>query len=141
MNFHNTYPALVSACRLLPWAAWFLTLTMITGCSMKEEIRRIEAVKQARQANESLRSTNLTGEQLYIRSCNTCHPGARKGMGPSLIETNEHFKTDVELAAFLRKGKGLMPAQTAAVMNDREMSNLVEYVRKVSGDLKEQSGH
>ena len=105
---------------------------------MKEEIRRIEAVKQAKQATESARSTNLTGEQVFIRSCNTCHPGGRKGGGPSLVDLNERFKTDAELIAFLRKGKGTMPGQPESVLNTQEMDNLVDYLHKLSADLKEQ---
>src|SRR5437868_7077529 len=51
----------------------------LVGCSMKEEIKRIEARQQAQMASDASRSANLTGEQIYIRSCNTCHPSGRKG--------------------------------------------------------------
>ena len=105
---------------------------------MKEEIRRIEAVKQAHEASEQSRSTNLTGEQIFIRNCNTCHPTGRKGSGPSLIAVDDHFKTDAELSAFLRKGKGVMPPQAPTALNEKEMENLVTHVRKLSSELKDQ---
>lgn len=116
-----------------------LCIGLTTACSMKEEIRRIEAVKQAKQERESARSSNLTGEQLFIRSCNTCHPSGRKGWGPSLADTNDKFKKDADLAAFLRKGKGIMPPQPVSVISDPEMASLVEYVRKLSSELNERS--
>jgi mono/diheme cytochrome c family protein len=110
---------------------------MLSGCSMKEEIKRIEAVKQAQQANEASRSDNLTGEQIFIRSCNTCHPSGKKGFGPTLIAMDEHFPTDDKLKALIRDGKGAMPGQPPATLNDREMSNLVEYLRRLNTDLKD----
>jgi mono/diheme cytochrome c family protein len=112
-------------------------LLLCCGCSMKEEIKRIEAVKQAQQANEASRSDNLTGEQVFIRSCNTCHPSGRKGFGPSLISMDDHFPTDDKLKALIRTGKGPMPGQPVETLNDRELSNLVEYLRRLNTDLKD----
>jgi mono/diheme cytochrome c family protein len=111
-------------------------LLLLGGCSMKEEIKRIEAVKQAQQANEASRSDNLTGEQVFIRSCNTCHPSGKKGFGPSLIAMDDHFPTDDKLKALIRDGKGAMPGQPPATLNDRELSNLVDYLRRLNTDLK-----
>jgi mono/diheme cytochrome c family protein len=111
----------------------------LAACSMKEEIKRIEAVKQAREATASSRSSNLTGEQIFVRSCNTCHPSGRKGYGPSLEDMDEHFKTDADLEAFLRHGKGKMPGQPSSAINDKEMENLVEYLHRLNADLKEKS--
>ena len=104
---------------------------------MKEEMRRIEEVRKARQLAEASRSTNLTGEQLFIRSCNTCHPGGKKGMGPRLEQMDVHFATDQALRAFLRKGKGMMPPQSPEDINEKEMDSLIAYLRRLNGDLKE----
>ena len=114
------------------------TLLSVAGCSMKEEIKRIEAVKQAQQASASARSTNLTGHQIFIRSCNTCHLSGKQGSGPSLVDMDDHFKTDEELAAFIRKGKGLMPGQPQSTLNDQELKNLIDYLRQLNLELKEQ---
>lgn len=104
---------------------------------MSEELRRIEAAKQAGQIREASRSTNLTGEQLFYRSCNTCHPSGKKGVGPRLDKIAEHFPEDKPLASLLRQGKGRMPAQTKDDVNDEELSNLIRYVRKLSDQLNE----
>ena len=110
---------------------------LLSGCSMREEMRRIEEVKKARQLAEQSRSTNLTGEQLFIRSCNTCHPSGKKGVGPRLDQMDKHFPTDVALRQFLRKGKGSMPPQPVEDVNEREMDSLIVYLRKLDAELKE----
>jgi mono/diheme cytochrome c family protein len=124
-------------------AAYLLGLTLLApllaGCSMREEMKRIQAMKQAREASESSRSTNLTGEQIYIRSCNTCHQSTgRRNVGPNLADLEDKFHSDEEIVAFLRKGKGMMPAQPPTTINDKEMENLVEYLHRLSAELKEQ---
>lgn len=109
----------------------FAGTLMVSGCAMSEEMRRINETNQAEHVREAGRSTNLTGEQLFIRSCNTCHPGGNKGFGPSLENVAEHFADDAKLRAFLRKGKGMMPAQTKDTINDQEMDELIAYVRNL----------
>ncbi len=104
---------------------------MLSGCAMSEEMRRINETHQAEHAREAGRSTNLTGEQIFIRSCNTCHPGGNAGMGPSLENMEKHFPTDVKLKALLRKGKGAMPGQPKDTINDHELDDLVLYLRNL----------
>ena len=53
-------------------------------------------------------------------------------MGPALDHVNEHFLTDAALRDFIRKGKGVMPAQTKDVMDDKEMDSLIAYVRHIN---------
>ena len=104
---------------------------------MGEEIRRIEEVKKAEQATEQSRSSNLTGEQLFVRSCNTCHPGGKQGMGPSLEIMDTKYASDAALIDLIRKGKGIMPGQGKSAVNDQEMNNLVVYLRRLNQDLKD----
>jgi mono/diheme cytochrome c family protein len=96
---------------------------------MSEEMKRIDAVKKAEQVRQESGSTNLTGEQIFIRTCNTCHPGGRAGMGPTLENMGKDFPDDAKLKAFLRQGKGIMPPQPKEVLNDQEMDNLISYLR------------
>ncbi len=98
---------------------------------MSEEMRRINETNQAEHVREAGRSTNLTGEQLFIRSCNTCHPGGSAGVGPSLENLEKDFPNDAKLKAFLRKGKGIMPAQTKDTINDSELDELIGYLRNL----------
>lgn len=110
---------------------------MLSACSMGEEMRRIEASKQANRLKEAACSTNLTGEQIFVRSCNTCHPGGKQGMGPRLDNLSAHFPSDESLKRLLRTGKGIMPAQPPDTLNDDELDNLLVYLRKLENDLKE----
>lgn len=111
------------------FAVLFASSCLLSGCVMSEEMKRIAAVKQAQQARQESGSTDLTGEQIFIRTCNTCHPGGSAGMGPSLENLAKDFPTDAKLKAFLRHGKGIMPPQPKEVLNDKEMDNLIGYLR------------
>jgi len=115
----------------LPYLVGCLVMMIVSGCAMSEEMRRIHETQQAEQQKEAGRSTNLTGEQLFIRSCNTCHPSGRAGVGPTLENLGEHFPDDAKLKAFIRKGKGSMPAQPKDTINEKEMDDLILYLRNL----------
>ena len=108
------------------------TSLTLSGCVMSEEMKRIESTEKAQKQRAEANSTDLTGEQVFVRSCNTCHPLGKAGLGPSLESVPAKFPEDAALTAFLRKGKGMMPAQTKDVLNDQEMSNLVVYLRQLT---------
>lgn len=108
-----------------------LIVTLFYGCAMSEEMRRIEGLKQAEQLREASRSTNLTGEQIFIRSCNSCHPNGKVGLGPSFEKLEEHFPDDSSLKNFIRAGRRNMPAQPNSVLNDKELDNLIKYLRNM----------
>ncbi len=96
---------------------------------MGEEVKRIQAVNEMERERAQSQSTDLTGEQVFIRSCNTCHPRGRQGVGPALDQLSEHFATDEMLKRFIRMGKGIMPANPKDTLNDVELDNLVKYLR------------
>ena len=104
---------------------------------MGEEMRRIEESKRAGKIRDASNSSNLTGDQIFVRSCNTCHQGGKEGMGPRLDKMDADFPTDDSLKKFLRKGKGMMPPQSPSTITDVEMDSLVIYLRKLNTDLKE----
>lgn len=104
-------------------------LSTLVACSLSEEMKRIEASKQYEEREDASRTTDLTGEQIFIRSCNTCHPGGKQGMGPSLINISKKYSDDAMLKALIRKGKGIMPAQPPNVINDIELTRLVAYIK------------
>jgi cytochrome c5 len=106
----------------------------LSGCVMSEEMRRISEVKKAQRQKAQEGSTNLNGEQIFFRSCNTCHPSGRQGMGPALDQLATHFPDDQALKAFIRKGKNMMPPQPPSVINDQELDNLVDYLRDLKFD-------
>ncbi|HEY9784225.1 MAG TPA: cytochrome c [Candidatus Obscuribacterales bacterium] len=112
-----------------PLGFFAATVLFLSACSMGEEVKRIKAVKELEKQREASRSTDLTGEQIFIRSCNTCHPHGEKGMGPSLEHVNEHFPDDAMLKRFIRQGKGIMMPQPPEALNDKELDQLVKYLR------------
>lgn len=110
----------------------FMPLTIIlllSACSMGEEVKRIQAVNEMERERAQSQSTDLTGEQVFIRSCNTCHPRGKQGVGPALDQLSEHFATDEMLKRFIRMGKGVMPGNPKETLNDVELDNLVKYLR------------
>ena len=104
----------------------------LSACSIGEEVKHIEEVQRAQMRQETARSENLTGEQLFVRSCNTCHPGGAAGMGPSLAEINTSMPDDAQLKALIRTGRGNMPPQSKGTINDQELDNLVTYLRSLN---------
>jgi len=118
------------------WLALFILLSglaaLLSGCSMSEEVKRIEQVNQLAERRAAASSTDLTGKQLFLRSCNTCHPGGRQGLGPALSDLSRDFPNDRDLKIFIRKGKGTMPAQPKEAVDDRELDSLVAYLRTLN---------
>ena len=104
-------------------------ILLLSACSMGEEVKRIQAVNEMERERAQSQSTDLTGEQVFIRSCNTCHPRGRQGVGPALDQLSEHFATDEMLKRFIRMGKGVMPGNPKETINDVELDNLVKYLR------------
>jgi mono/diheme cytochrome c family protein len=109
-----------------------LVILTAGGCAMGEEIKRIDEVKRSQQLRESARSGNLTGEQLFVRTCNECHPGGKEGMGPSLEDIDDKMPDDAAVKKLIRSGKGMMPAQPKQVINDQEMDALIAYLRRMN---------
>ena len=111
-----------------------IALLSVSGCSMSEEMKRIEETKEAQQRREASKSTNLSGEQVFVRSCNTCHPQGKAGLGPSLEKMSEHFPDEADLKKLIRTGKGIMPGQPKATLNEEEMDNLLVYLKTLESE-------
>jgi len=114
---------------LIPLCAAVLGLS---ACSIAEEVKHIEEVQKAQMRQEKARTENLTGEQVFIRSCNSCHPGGQAGIGPNLAEINTSMPDDDKLKALIRAGRGNMPPQTKSIINDQELNDLVVYLRSLN---------
>ncbi len=96
---------------------------------MTEEVKRIDRMKEAERQRNSYKTGDLTGEQIWTRSCNSCHPGGKQGLGPSLEGLNEKWPDDAALKKLIRSGKKTMPAQPKDALTDVELDNLVIYLR------------
>ena len=66
-----------------------------------------------------------SGEAVYIRYCNVCHPGGGRGAGPSLKALN--VSSD-EIKEYVRHGSKGMPGFGPSSISEEELEELVQYV-------------
>lgn len=66
-----------------------------------------------------------TGEQIFSRYCNVCHPGGGMGSGPSLIMSR---RPESDIRDLVRHGKGRMPGFGESSITEDELNILVDYV-------------
>ncbi|HVF98633.1 MAG TPA: cytochrome c [Chloroflexia bacterium] len=69
-----------------------------------------------------------SGEVIFGRYCNTCHPGGGLGAGPSLIRAVPGL-TDDQVRDIVRHGKTRMPGFTEQEISDAELDDLIGFVR------------
>lgn len=65
------------------------------------------------------------GEQVFMRSCNQCHPRGEAGVGFAL---NNKPLPDAVIRAQVRLGVGAMPAFPQTEISDRELEAIVAYL-------------
>ena len=69
-----------------------------------------------------------SGEVVFGRYCNTCHPGGGLGAGPSLIRAVPGL-SDGQVRDIVRHGKSRMPGFTEQEITDAELEDLIVFVR------------
>ena len=67
-----------------------------------------------------------TGEMIFARYCNTCHPGGGRGVGPSLI-TEDY--SEPEMRSIVRHGQKQMPGFGVQIISEDDLNALVDYVK------------
>lgn len=74
------------------------------------------------------------GQAVFSRTCNSCHPNASAGMGPTLsgAQFASRYPDDAAVAAVIRHGKGGMPAFSTAQLSGQDMDNVIAYLRSFS---------
>ena len=74
------------------------------------------------------------GQPVFGRLCNSCHPNANAGMGPTLngAQFASRYPDDAAVAAVIRRGKGGMPAFSTAQLSDQDMDDVIAYLRGLS---------
>ena len=73
-------------------------------------------------------SPDATGEQVYVRKCNSCHPGGGRGTGPALLSRLPKL-SDEQIATVVRKGKGQMPGYSELAITNEQLDGLILYLR------------
>lgn len=69
-----------------------------------------------------------SGEAVFARYCNTCHPGGGFGAGPSLVLAVPRL-SDEEIRDIVRHGKTRMPGFSHEEISDVELTELVTHIR------------
>ncbi len=71
-----------------------------------------------------------SGEVVFQRYCNVCHPGGNMGAGPSLILALPRL-SDEEVRDYVRHGKTRMPGFSTNEISDQELNDLLVYIRSL----------
>jgi mono/diheme cytochrome c family protein len=66
------------------------------------------------------------GQFLFMEHCNQCHVGGAAGVGPSL---NDKPLPPWLIRIQVRHGFGAMPAYSSRAISDRELEDVITYVR------------
>ena len=71
------------------------------------------------------------GEKLFMRHCHMCHPHGGAGVGPAL---NDKPLPDAAIKLQIRTGAvgaGTMPPFPPDVLSDREIDQIIEYLKAI----------
>lgn len=69
-----------------------------------------------------------SGQAVFQKNCEPCHPGGEAGVGPSLKAST---KSVDEIKTQVRQGKGQMPAFDRQTISDAELEALATYVKSL----------
>ena len=104
-------------------------LAGIAGCSAQAWLGHAPAARRPNTIPPERLQDNprlAEGERLFMQHCNQCHVGGAAGVGPSL---NDKPLPPWALRIQVRHGFGAMPAYSSKVLNDRELEDVITYVR------------
>lgn len=75
-----------------------------------------------------LNAEEQAGQVAYMRVCHQCHPNGEGGLGPAI---NNKPLPGWLIAFQIRHGLGAMPAFSEEVVSDREVDQIVAYLKKL----------
>ncbi|WP_202882296.1 c-type cytochrome [Candidatus Manganitrophus noduliformans] len=100
---------------------WLLTaLLLFSGCG---PARRSEPIAPPLSMSSS---TLVRGEEAFMKYCNQCHPRGEAGLGPAI---NNKPLPRWLIRFQVRHGLGAMPAFSEKEIGDRELDDLVAYLK------------
>jgi mono/diheme cytochrome c family protein len=102
---------------------------VIVGCSAPAYVGVAPAARRpntipAAQLQDNPRLAE--GQRVFMQHCNQCHVGGAAGLGPSL---NDKPLPPWLVRFQVRHGLGSMPAFPERVLSDRQVEDVVTYVR------------
>lgn len=94
-------------------------------------VSALHVVETPRASDPSAKTLPLTlkekrGRKVFAANCQTCHPGGRRGVGPSLVAKP---LSAALIKASVRHGKRGMPAYSVARISNRQLDDIVAYIK------------
>lgn len=74
----------------------------------------------------------IAGREVFNRLCTACHPGGQQGLGPSLVGVTDR-KTTQGIVNQIRDGGSIMPAFPAAQITDRQIEDVIAFLKTLGG--------
>jgi mono/diheme cytochrome c family protein len=109
MKKHSTYLWLVP-----------IVLLNVIGCS----VRKSEPVKQKEFVPQNERIAN--GEKVYMKYCQSCHPGGEGGLGPSIsANPAPQFVKRFQM----RHGLGVMPGFKKGEISKNDLRDISKFLK------------
>lgn len=63
------------------------------------------------------------GAKVFAATCDSCHPGGKAGLGPSLKGVSSQ-----EITKMVREGQDVMPAFSTSQLSDQQLKDIVAYL-------------
>ncbi len=98
----------------------YFALLLASGCSSARRTEPIAPPLEIR--SESV----MQGQTVFMEYCHQCHPGGEAGLGPAL---NNKPLPGWMIRFQVRHGLGAMPAFSEKEIGDRELDDLVAYLK------------
>lgn len=109
MNFKSAF--------VLP-AAIFVMATIAINCSTRRSLPLAGPLE--------LTALEKSGEKVFMEHCQRCHPHGEAGLGPAINPAPAFGKRFQ-----IRHGLGAMPAFDEALISDKELDQVVSYLKAV----------
>jgi mono/diheme cytochrome c family protein len=116
---------------LMSIAAFIYILTAACGDNRQEEKQKQSVHHTSQTEPQTKIPVTLTidefeGMKLFMRTCNKCHPGGEKGIGPAL---NDKALPNFLIHWQVRLGGGDMPKFTDEQISKKQLEQIISFVR------------
>ncbi|HEY2588408.1 MAG TPA: cytochrome c [Tepidisphaeraceae bacterium] len=114
---------------LIAAGAALAAVVVAVGCSAPAYLGMAPAARRPNMIPAAQLQDNprlAEGQRAFMQYCNQCHVGGAAGLGPSL---NDKRLPPWLIRFQVRHGLGAMPSFPKRVMSDRQLDDVVTYVR------------
>lgn len=94
----------------------FMLLLTVDTCSPRRSLPLVGPL--------TLNEHEQQGEKVFMEHCQRCHPGGEAGLGPAINPASSLTKRFQ-----IRHGLGAMPAFDEKIISDKELENVLSYLK------------